>query len=144
MKVALTTWNGRISPVLDVARQVILADVEADRVVSRREEPLPGTDPAAQAARLAALAPQVLICGAISQPMSARMAGTGIRVIPFTAGAVDEVISAWLAGRLPGPAWTMPGCRGCGQGRRRRHGGGRRRGECGGPAACPGKVRNHQ
>jgi len=62
MKVALATWNGRISPVFDVARQVLLVDIEDGREVSRREESLPGTDPQAQADRLEALGAETLIC----------------------------------------------------------------------------------
>lgn len=116
MKVALATWNGRISPVFDVARQVQMLDVEDGRVIVRREETLPGTDPQSQTDRLTALAPQTLICGAISQPMAAMLAATSIRVIPFTAGAVEEVLAAWLAGSLPNPALSMPGC--CGRMRR--------------------------
>jgi predicted Fe-Mo cluster-binding NifX family protein len=56
MKVALATWNGRISPVFDVARQVLLLDVEEGRVVARCEETLRGTEPQAQANRMATLA----------------------------------------------------------------------------------------
>jgi predicted Fe-Mo cluster-binding NifX family protein len=125
MKVALATWNGRISPVFDVARQVLMLDVEDNRVVARHEESLPGTDPRDQAGRLAALAPHTLICGAISQPLAGFLAVMNIRIIPFTAGAVEEVIAAWLAGALPNPALAMPGCSGRGRGRGRggwRHG----------------------
>jgi len=115
-QVALATWNGRISPVFDVARQVLMLDVEDDQVVARHEETLPGTEPQAQAGRLAALAPHTLICGAISQPMANLLAAIKIRVIPFTAGTVEEVVAAWLAGALPNPAFAMPGC--CGHRRR--------------------------
>ena len=111
MKVALATWNGRISPVFDVARQVLVLDVEAGREVGRRLEALPGTGGQAQAARLAELDPRTLICGAISKPMAALLAARGVRVIAFTAGEVDAVLAAWLAGNLPNPALTMPGCR---------------------------------
>lgn len=115
----MATWNGRISPVFDVARQVLMLDVEGGRVIARREEMLPGTDPQAQAGRLAALAPQTLICGAISRPMAGLLAATTIRVIPFIAGDVEEVLTAWLCGGLLDPALSMPGC--C-CGRRRCHG----------------------
>jgi len=129
MKVALATWNGRISPVFDVARQVLMLDVEEGRVVARHEETLPGTEPQAQAGRLAEIAPHTLICGAISQMLAGLLAAKNIRVISFTAGAVEEVVAAWLAGALPNPAFAMPGC--CGQ-RRRCRGtiGGRYMGAC--------------
>jgi predicted Fe-Mo cluster-binding NifX family protein len=119
MKVALATWNGRISPVFDVARQVLMLDVENGRVIARHEETLPGTEPQAQAGRLAALAPQTLICGAISRPMAALLEAGKIRVIPFTAGDVERVLGAWLLGTLPNSELSMPGC--CG--RQRCHGG---------------------
>jgi predicted Fe-Mo cluster-binding NifX family protein len=127
MKVAIATWNGRISPVFDVARQVLILDVEAGCVIARREESLPGTDPQAQAGRLMALAPEILICGAISQPMADLLTVGNMKIMPFTAGGVDEVIAAWLAGSLPSSALAMPGCcgrrRGChGEGGRRRNG----------------------
>jgi predicted Fe-Mo cluster-binding NifX family protein len=132
MRVALTTWNGRVSPVFDVARQLLILDVEENRVTARREEPLPGTDPEAQADRVAALGADVLICGAVSRPMAAWLAAKKVRVMPFTAGAVDEVIAAWLSGKLPGHAWCMPGC--CG---RIRHGHGQGGGRGGrGPWRC--------
>ena len=114
MKLALATWNGRVSPVFDVARRVLVLDIEDGRVTDRREEPLPGTDPLDQADRLAALAPQTLICGALSQRMEALLAARGIQVVPFTAGPVEEVLAAWLAGSLPNPALSMPGCGGRG------------------------------
>ena len=44
MKVALATWNGRISPGFDIARQVLMLDAEEGRVVARCEETLPGTE----------------------------------------------------------------------------------------------------
>jgi predicted Fe-Mo cluster-binding NifX family protein len=116
MRLALATWNGRISPVFDVSRQVLMLDVQGGRELARHAEALPGTDPQSQASRLTALAPQTLICGAISQPMAALLAGSGVCVIPFTAGSVEEVLAAWQAGALPSPALSMPGC--CGRMRR--------------------------
>ena len=123
MILAVTSWNGRVSPVLDVARQVELLEFSGDRVVSRRQSVLPGTGARQQAGALIALSPGVLICGAISRPLAALLAEAGIELHPFTAGDLDEVVGAWSAGKLPDEAFAMPGCCGrpgwCG-GRRRR------------------------
>lgn len=116
MKIAVTIWNERISPVLDVAREVLVLDVENRSIVGRQKEKLPGTEPWAQVERIVALGPHVLICGAISQPMVALLTSAGIRIVPFTAGDVEEVVAAWLAHTLPSPALCMPGC--CGRMRR--------------------------
>jgi predicted Fe-Mo cluster-binding NifX family protein len=137
MKVALATWNGRISPVFDVARQVLMLDVADGRERARHEETLPGTDPLAQADRLASLAPQTLICGAISQPMAAMLVARGVCVMPFTAGPVEDVLAAWMAGSLPNTALSMPGC--CGRMRRcRGRGAGGRAGRGRYPTEKPG------
>ncbi len=112
MRVAIATWNGRISPVFDVARQVLLVEFDAGRIAERRDEMLPGTDPASQADRLRELGVEFLICGAVSQPMAAMLAAKGVEIVPFTAGPVEQLLAAWMAGGLPAPTWCMPGCRG--------------------------------
>ncbi|OPZ31437.1 MAG: Dinitrogenase iron-molybdenum cofactor [Lentisphaerae bacterium ADurb.BinA184] len=127
MRIGLTIWNARISPVCDVARRLLLVEVAGGRVVARREEPLPGGDPDGQAARLAALKPDLLICGACSRPLYERLAALGLEVIPFIAGEVEAVITAHLASALRARAFAMPGC--CG--RRRWGGGSRGRRGCG-------------
>lgn len=123
MIVGLTIWKGRISPVADVARQALVIEFSAGKEITRRVEALPGMDLPAQVRRLTALGIQVLICGAISKPMAQMLLAAGVEVISFTAGDVEVVLNAWLAGRLPDAALTMPGCYGrrrCGRGRGRR------------------------
>jgi predicted Fe-Mo cluster-binding NifX family protein len=52
----------------------------------------------------------VLICGAISQPLAWLLASHRIRIIPFVTGSIEDVVSRFLAGKLPDPQMTMPGC----------------------------------
>ncbi len=117
MNVGVTVWNGRISPVFDVARLVQVFAVENGRAACVREIELPGTDMQAQAA--AGLGVDVLICGALSRTMAAALAAANMRVVSFVAGDAQAVLDAWLAGRLPDPRLSMPGC-GCRRGRGRR------------------------
>ncbi len=131
-RVGVTVWNGRVSPVLDTARTLRVHEIGQDGTPGPgREEALPGTDPVAQAARLSALRPNVLICGAASRPLAERLAAGGIELVPFVAGEADRVLDAWRQGRLPGRTMCLPGCGGRRRGPGRGGGRGRGRG-CGG------------
>ena len=121
MRVAIPTWQGIVSPVFDVARCLLLVDVEAGRAPRRRLESLTEGDPLARAGRLKRLSVDVLLCGAVSSPIEQMLLSAGIQVIPFVCGNVDEILRAYLSGRLRGGAFLMPGC----GGRRRRWAGGR-------------------
>jgi len=122
MKIAMPIWNGRISPVFDVAGRLVVLTL-ADGTVTGREETLIGPNPAEKTRRLTELGANVLICGAVSQPLVLMIEQAGIQVISNICGETDQVAAAYLAGRLAEPDYLMPGC--CG--RRRRFRGCRRR-----------------
>jgi predicted Fe-Mo cluster-binding NifX family protein len=136
MRLAVTIWNGRISPVFDVARRILLLEVEGGREAVRREEALDNTDPGRLASSLTAYQPDVLVCGAISRGLATLLTASGIRVIPFVAGEVEPVIEAFRKGVLARPDWAMPGC--CDPaGFGRRKGGRCGRGHCAGQGRSP-------
>jgi len=118
MRVAIPTWFGTISPLLDVARRLLLVDVEAGREIRRREESLSEMDLAGRSMHIARLGVDVLICGAISRPLEMMLASAGMEVIPHTCGPVEDVLRAYLSGELTDQAYLMPGC--CRRGRRMR------------------------
>jgi predicted Fe-Mo cluster-binding NifX family protein len=130
MQVAIPEWEGRVSPVFDTAGRVVLLQIEDGREAGRREAQFVGMPPPLRVQRLVELGIDVLICGAISRRLSAMCLSCGITVIPWVSGALEEVLQAYLAGSLPDPEYTMPGC--CGQRMRARRGrGGGRRGNAG-------------
>ncbi|MEW6380034.1 MAG: NifB/NifX family molybdenum-iron cluster-binding protein [bacterium] len=110
MRTALAIWNGRVSPVFDVSRQILILDIENGTVIARNRQVLDDNDPLRRAGRLADMKVETLLCGAISRCLSNLLAAYGIRIIPFIAGEAEDVISAYLAGNLPNPAMAMPGC----------------------------------
>ena len=124
MKIAIPHWQGRVSPVFDVAGNVLVVEI-CDGVENSREDvTLDAEDPQLRAARLAQTGADLLICGAISWPLEMALSAAGIDVIPQTCGDVEQVLAAFAKGQLQQDAFLMPGC--CG--RRRQFRARRRRG----------------
>lgn len=120
-RIALAVWNGRISPVFDVARRVLIVDIAAGEVTGSQEADMPDEDFAGKAVTLAGLGVETLICGAISRACSGVLEAHGIRPIGFVAGEIESVLAAYLQGRLDRRAYRMPGCEcRCPRGRNRR------------------------
>ena len=113
VRVAIATWNDRVSPVFDTSSRLLVLDVEQDAVRDRRVVEL-GADafPTQRAQRLTELGVNVLICGAISRVLAGFVSATGIVVIPWVSGPVEGVLRAYLMKRLSDNRWKMPGCRG--------------------------------
>ena len=109
MKAAFTTWNNRIAPVFDVARTACIVEVAQDGLVSRRFETLGDDLPAQKVLCLVKWKIATLVCGAISRSLQSILTAQAIRVIPFVAGDLQEVIDAWLNGSIEDASFAMPG-----------------------------------
>lgn len=120
MRVAIPTWDGRVSPVFDAAQRLLIVDVSAGAELNRSEEWLREQLPPQRVARLNELGVDVLVCGAISRPLAGMIAASGITLVPFVSGECDEVLAEYLKGGFPSPRFLMPGC--CGRRHRRRAG----------------------
>ena len=96
MKVAIPQWNGRVSPVFDVAGSLLLVEVADGEELRRQEGPLTATGPLSRARQVVQFGAEVLICGAISLPLEAALASTGMQVIPYTCGSVEQVLGAFI------------------------------------------------
>jgi predicted Fe-Mo cluster-binding NifX family protein len=129
MKIAIPTWNGRVSPVFDTASRLVVVDITKESEVARFETDISEHFLPSKGMRLTGLGIDILICGAISRPLAAIITTAGIKLIPWIAGQVDEVVQAFLTNTLFDPRFIMPGCAGpWGTRHVGRHGrGGRRR-----------------
>lgn len=93
----------------DVAVNLLLVEVDSGREVRRQETRLFATGLLARAAEFVSLGAGILICGAISAPLEAKLIASGVQVIGFTCGTVNDVLAAYLSGELEGQAFVMPG-----------------------------------
>jgi predicted Fe-Mo cluster-binding NifX family protein len=116
MKTAFAYWDDRIAPVFDIARRIHVVEADSGRIVAETGEVLADDLPVQKAHRLVELGVGTLVCGAISRPFHETVAAYGIRVIPFVAGDLSDVIQAWLIGNLESDTFVMPGCSGRGRG----------------------------
>ncbi|MEA2031612.1 MAG: dinitrogenase iron-molybdenum cofactor biosynthesis protein [candidate division Zixibacteria bacterium] len=124
MKIAIPIWNGRVSPVMDTARQLLIAEIDDGLEVSRTVVDIPQTNISHLANFISGHRIDTLICGAISHQLEQMLAASGIRINPWFRGNVDKVIAAHSAGILQDDNFLLPGC---GRGRRRGRGGRRGR-----------------
>ena len=124
MKTAFSVWEQRIAPVFDTARQIHLVESDGTRITAEKAHAIAAENVPQKVAWLAEHEVSTLVCGAVSRPLQEQLAAVGIKVVPFVAGDLRQVIQASFDGTLSGAAFTMPGC--CGRRRmRRQHGGGR-------------------
>jgi len=128
----MTVWQQRVSPLFDVASELLLVDAEGATETGRASVALPEQELPRRVRHLVDLGVNVLVCGGISQPLAGMVQASGIRLVPFTAGPVEQVLRAFLQGQLPSQAFVMPGWggrwrRGFGWGRRGPAGRGRGR-----------------
>ena len=134
MKVAFPVWNERISPLFDTAATLRVVDVEAGRETQRQDFSMPRDLPAAKVNLLRGLGVEVLLCGAVSGFLGRMITASGIELVPWIAGDAEEVLQRFIAGTLPDPRFTLPGCAPGGRRMRRRGRFGRGWGPPGGPS----------
>ena len=111
LKVALTIWGNRISPVFDSARKLLIVEVESNKVVDRQYELFNAETDSDLAKMLTDLQINVLICGAISRRYSDIIETSEIKLIPFITGHVDVVLESYIQNNRVATDFLMPGCR---------------------------------
>jgi len=111
MNIAITSWNRRVSPVFDAASSVAFFSRSEDGSLKRDDFLLPKESCFAKADFLERKKVKTLICGSISCGARQILASKEIEVLSFVSGEIDEVLQAWLQGKLSNTRYLMPGCR---------------------------------
>ncbi len=122
MKMAVTVWKNRISPLFDATRNLLIVEIDHCTVIEKYRVSIDCMSPFARAATLENMGVETLICGGVSEFFAKLIEARNIRIIPFIAGQVDKVINAYLRDGLCQKKFRMPGCgHGQKEKRRRRH-----------------------
>lgn len=110
MKIAITTWGNRVSPVFDAAQTLLIADIENHGIHSKRYESFQPDDISALTSLLNREKVAALVCGAISESYAARLVENKIRMFCFVTGNAMDVLDCLAVHNIIKPAFMMPGC----------------------------------
>ena len=111
MKIAIPVWEGRISPLFDVAKKLLVVEIEDGQEESRRVVSMEEEWPPFRVSRLANLGVEALICGGISRPLADLFHASEIAVISQIKGEPDQILDAYLKGNLASRRFAMPGAK---------------------------------
>ena len=111
MKVAVPVWQNRVSPVFDVAQNLLILDVKNGREASRTEHFIGNLHSDGRSKRLVDFDIDVLLCGAISRPLANEIMASGIEVVSWLTGPVEELLDRYITRRPLEGQFLMPGCR---------------------------------
>lgn len=110
MTIVIPVWDGRISPVLDVAGRFLVLGFERGREVSRREWVVGRCQPGSMVKAIQEMRGDVLLCGAISSEIADGLARAGVHVLPHLCGEIEAVVQAFLLNKMDRKEFRMPGC----------------------------------
>ncbi|MCE0495488.1 NifB/NifX family molybdenum-iron cluster-binding protein [Vibrio salinus] len=123
MKAAFTIWNDRISPVFDVAGQLLVIETNEQReIIGRQTFKLSGESAYEKLMFISDLGVDELVCGAVSRPVFHAIKMNEIAVYSFRAGHIDDLVRAWQKNQVEQVNFSMPGCGRRGNGNRRGRG----------------------
>jgi predicted Fe-Mo cluster-binding NifX family protein len=109
MRIVIPVRKGRVSPVFDVARKVLIVDVGADDGLKFSRAWLDHSNGQVRPQQLVDLGTDLLICGFISASLEESIASTGIGITGQVCGSVQEVLRAFLDGVLGECDFVTPG-----------------------------------
>lgn len=126
MKIAISIWNDCVSNVFDFADCILLVEVENSKEISRAQIQFECKFFSQRINQLKSLKVDLIICGAISRAFAELVIASGIEVLAYVTGDINDVLDAYINGDLAQSQFAMPGCwpgarKGlgrCGQGKR--------------------------
>ncbi len=109
MKIAITVWGNRISPVFDSATTLMIVEIKNSKIVSQTFEAFNPKFLIQIRSIFTTHQIKVLICGAITDVQSKSIEHSGIKLIPFITGNIDDVLACCLKKAHRISDFLMPG-----------------------------------
>jgi predicted Fe-Mo cluster-binding NifX family protein len=96
MRIAISTFNGKISPRFDVAPGLRLYEIKERKITSEKEISCEGWNDMERVHRLKELGVEILVCGGIPNYLCETLLNNNINVFPWVTGDVQDVLKKFL------------------------------------------------
>jgi predicted Fe-Mo cluster-binding NifX family protein len=110
LKIAVTIWGNRVSPVFDAAKTLLIADIENRMIIKKEYISFDSASPEGLIKLLKKVNASILICGAISTSPADLFVENDIKLISFVTGNALEFIETFARKQVIEKAYMMPGC----------------------------------
>ena len=110
MRVGLMLSRGNIAVTFEFARRLLVVDMEGGFENGRFQRTMAGVSPAARVELLGELRVELLVCGAISRPISSMLKAKGVQLVPLVFGNGEKVLAGLFEDRLEDPCFLFPDC----------------------------------
>ena len=127
MKIAVPIHEDHMAAVADFADTLMIFEIRDGMEIRRERVKFQTRVIPAMVGILSDHGVDVLVCGAVSRPFASMVIYSGIELVPFISGPTEDILRAYLCGRLADPRYLMPGhtrsMHWCSRRRCHRHGG---------------------
>ena len=110
MKLAITIWGNRVSPVFDAASTLLVAHIENRMIIKKTYTSFDPEAPSNLIKLLKKKGISVLICGAISTKPADLIVEGDIKLISFVTGNAINFLENFARKQTIEKAFMMPGC----------------------------------
>ena len=110
MKIAITVWGNRISPVFDAASTLFVAHIENRSILKKNYTSFNPTIPSDLVKLLKKMQVSILICGAISTKPADLIVENDIKLISFVTGNALKLLDNFASKQTIEKTFMMPGC----------------------------------
>ncbi len=110
MRIAITIWGNRISPVFDAARTLLVAQIENRMILKKSYTHFDPDSPRDLIRILKKMETTTLICGAISTEPADFIVENNIKLISFVTGNALDFLDSFATRQAIEKGHMMPGC----------------------------------
>ncbi|WP_457553393.1 NifB/NifX family molybdenum-iron cluster-binding protein [Desulfobacula sp.] len=110
MKLAITIWGNRVSPVFDAAATLLVVYIKNRMIIKKSYTSFDPESPLDLIKELKKMQVPILICGAISTKPADLIVNNDIKLISFVTGNAFKLIENFARKQTIEKSYMMPGC----------------------------------